>query len=320
MFKQRYTYNPETCHYEPHFMSGKKVRNRLLLMFCFAFLLASACYYFYLQTGEAIDLVQLKQSNRRLKSQWALLQDEMKQQNTELQKFIAEDDQLYRPILEADTLAKTQRLAGVGGTLRIPEEVKDYPIIENALADALQMKHELTVEYESFEQLQKLVNTKTKQWASRPAIQPIDNQDLVFLYGTFGMRLNPVLGIYRLHKGLDFKAKTGTPIYATGDGEVLDAYYSDSYGNVVYIHHGFGFETRYAHMLRFIVNKGEKVKRGQVIGYVGNTGTSAGEHLHYEVLHRGQHINPIHFFQRDLSNQEYQKLLDLAKNSNTTLD
>jgi murein DD-endopeptidase MepM/ murein hydrolase activator NlpD len=122
------------------------------------------------------------------------------------------------------------------------------------------------------------------------------------------------------HKGLDFSAAHGTPVYATGDGEVKLAYFSSTYGNVIYLDHGYNYETRYAHLSNYAVKPGDKVKRGQIIGYVGDTGTSVGPHLHYEVLYGGQHVNPINFFQRDLSNEEYQKLIDAGSKNSNSLD
>jgi murein DD-endopeptidase MepM/ murein hydrolase activator NlpD len=122
------------------------------------------------------------------------------------------------------------------------------------------------------------------------------------------------------HKGLDFTAPKGSPVYATGDGRVSMAYFSGSYGNVIYIDHGFDYETRYAHLYKFNVRPGQFVKRGELIGYVGNTGISVSPHLHYEVFYKGQAVNPIHFFQRDLSNQEYLKLIQTAGKSESSLD
>jgi murein DD-endopeptidase MepM/ murein hydrolase activator NlpD len=132
--------------------------------------------------------------------------------------------------------------------------------------------------------------------------------------------MHPIFKTLMDHKGLDFTAPRGTPVYATGDGTVEEARFSGSYGNVVYINHNYGFETRYAHMSKFTVKKGDMVKRGQVIGYVGNTGNSVSSHLHYEVLVGGKHVNPINFFQRDLSNEEYEKLVQLGSNKAQPLD
>ena len=156
-------------------------------------------------------------------------------------------------------------------------------------------------------------------WASRPAIQPINNKDLKQLHTIFGMRMHPILGYVRPHNGLDFTAPHGSPVYATGDAVVMYTGFS-TYGNVIYLDHGFGFETRYAHLTRYVVEPGQVIKRGQIIGYVGNTGLSAAPHLHYEVHYKNVAINPINFFQRDLSNKEYEKLIELGSKSTTSLD
>jgi murein DD-endopeptidase MepM/ murein hydrolase activator NlpD len=317
---KRYIYNKETCAYEPYQLKGRALRNRIIVLVSFSFAIAIAGYVAFLNHSKPFDLLELQRENTNLRTAWNLLEYRLKENEQKLVAFATEDDQNYRVILDAQPLSQTERSAGVGGTLRANETMKAFPFIAKTFEKAQRLNNQLTVQLESFNQLQKLLDKKIRQWSSRPAIQPIDNKDLVKLHTTYGMRFNPVLKYWRPHKGLDFTADTGTPIYATGDGVVADAYYSDSFGNVVYINHGFEFETRYAHMQQFIVGKGEKVKRGQVIGYVGNTGTSAGEHLHYEVLYQGEQINPINFFQRDLSNNEYKKLLELAKNDNVSLD
>ena len=157
-------------------------------------------------------------------------------------------------------------------------------------------------------------------WAARPAIQPVSNKTLTHLHSTFGERLHPLLGYVRDHKGLDFTADTGTPVYATGDGVIKTAYFSGSFGNVIFIDHSFGYETRYAHLSRFNVTRGQRIKRGDIIGFVGSTGLSGGPHLHYEVLYKGLQINPINFFQRDLSNKEYEKLVEEGSKYREPLD
>ena len=183
-----------------------------------------------------------------------------------------------------------------------------------------EIKNRLTVESQSLTALKNQLATNQKHWAARPAIQPIDNKQLTQLYLTYGERLHPLLGYSRPHNGLDFAAPFNTPIYATGDGVVVYAEGGTTYGNVVFVNHSFGFETRYAHMSRYVVSVGEKVKRGQILGYVGNTGLSFGNHLHYEVLYQNKFVNPINFFQRDLNNLEYEKLISLASKSNLLMD
>jgi murein DD-endopeptidase MepM/ murein hydrolase activator NlpD len=317
---QRYLYNKETCAFEPYSLSGKRLRNHIVAILSISLAAALGTYVVYLQNNQPFDVVQMQKTNLGLKAQWNTVNLAVAAVEKQLQNYSTEDDDTYRVILDVPVLSAEERLAGVGGATRISNELSEDPFAF-AIADRLQqLQHQLTVQHQSFDELQKLVNRRQRQWASRPAIQPIDNKNLVFLYRTFGLRLNPVLGYVRPHKGLDFKASKGTPIYATGDGVVLEARVSESFGNVVYVNHGFDFETRYAHMSKFIVQKGENVKRGQVIGYVGNTGTSAGEHLHYEVLYKGTQVNPINFFQLDLSNKEYEKLIEIAKKENPPLD
>lgn len=316
----RYIYNKETCAYERYQLKGRSLRNRALVILSLSFVLATGGYFTFLKYSKPLDLLEVERRNINLTTAWMLLNYRLAENENKLRVYAEEDDQNYRVILDASPLSQTERQAGVGGAVRKTKEIEQHKLISQTFDRALHLNNQLTVQNESFDELQKLLDRKLKQWASRPAIQPIDNKDLIKLYTTYGMRLNPVLGIWRPHKALDFKATAGTPIYATGDGVVQVAHYSDSYGNVVYLNHGFDFETRYAHMTHFIVGEGERVKRGQVIGYVGNTGTSAGDHLHYEVLYKGDQINPINFFQRDLSNKEYKKLLELAKNDNTSLD
>jgi len=182
------------------------------------------------------------------------------------------------------------------------------------------LKHQLEVEVQSYEEIEDILNDKLVAWVTRPAIQPVSNTELERLHLTYGLRLHPIFNVMKDHKGLDFAAPTGTPVYATGDGKISMSYFSESYGNVIYIDHGHDFETRYAHLSQFAVKPGENVKRGQIIGYVGNTGNSVSSHLHYEVLISGHHVNPINFFQRDLNNKEYQKLIETGSKNSISLD
>jgi murein DD-endopeptidase MepM/ murein hydrolase activator NlpD len=237
----------------------------------------------------------------------------------QLSKLEQNDDHNYRVILDLEPLDITQREAGVGGREKESSFIGNY-FIRTAYEQAEKIKNRLDIEAQSMKQLKEELERKERMWASRPAIQPIDNKQLTRLHTIFGLRLHPKYGDVRPHNGLDFTAPTGTPVYASGDGKVHMAYFSSSYGNVIYIDHGFQFETRYAHLNRYIVKDGEEIKRGQIIGYVGDTGTSVGPHLHYEVLYNGNPVNPINFFQRDLNNKEYEKLIELGSRSVSSLD
>ncbi len=319
MTKQRYYYNPETCKYEPVVVSGKVFIRRTSVFLAISFFIGIIGLVYFNIKYPLWDELLLREKNNSLKTEWQALYKDINQVSDQLARLEANDDENYRAILDLSPLSTEERLAGSGGREKENASI-DYPLIKIAYDQADKILNRVSVEKQSYEQLLKELEGKEKMWASRPAIQPIDNKDLTHLHTTFGMRAHPILGYVRPHKGLDFTAPKNSPVYATGDGRVINAERSESYGNVIYINHGYSFETRYAHLTSYIVKPGEKVKRGQVIGYVGSTGLSGGSHLHYEVLYKGDHINPINFFQRDLNNKEYEKLIELGGKSVSSLD
>ena len=319
--KRVFIYNPETCQYEPQFLTGKKLFRNLIQFFSLSLIAALGVFFWYINHYAPLEEQNLERENYALRTQWQSLEKSMDVASSQLAEIVQQDDYNYRIILDLEALGNTQREAGVGGAEPLYlAEIKPYNTITNTYSRYEKLQHQVDVEKQSFEELNKVVATKRNMWASRPAIQPIDNKDLQRLHTTYGLRFHPLLGYTRPHKGLDFTAAMGTPVYATGDGVVLTSYFSTTFGNVVYLNHGFDFETRYAHLTKYIVESGEFVKRGQVIGYVGNTGTSVSPHLHYEVLFKNDQINPINFFQRDLNNLEYEKLIKSASSSNAALD
>lgn len=319
MAKVDYLYNPKTCRYEPVVVDSQVILRRLGRFMGISFMIGVVGLLVFNANYPSVDETLLISRNKSLKSDWEVLDKKLEITAGKLATLEQTDDHNYRVILDLEPLAQSVREAGVGGREKENASIP-YPIIRRGYEKAEKIKNRLDIESQSFEQLDKELAYKEKMWASRPAIQPISNADLTYLHTTYGMRQHPILGYWRQHLGLDFTAPKGSPIYATGDGVVQEAHYSTSYGNVVYIDHSFGFETRYAHMTEYIVKKGEKVKRGQVIGYVGNSGLSVATHLHYEVLFNGSQINPINFFQRDLNNKEYEKLVELGGIATTSLD
>jgi murein DD-endopeptidase MepM/ murein hydrolase activator NlpD len=179
----------------------------------------------------------------------------------------------------------------------------------------------LVVQSRSFDEVITLAKNKEAMLASIPAIQPVSNEKLTRVASGFNWRIHPIYKVRHFHTGIDFTAPRGTEIYATGDGVVEDVTSKGrGYGNHIIIDHGFGYQTLYAHMSKFKVRKGEKVKRGDVIGYVGSTGTSTAPHLHYEVIKNGEKINPMNFFFNDLSPEEYEKVIELSSQSNQSFD
>ena len=178
----------------------------------------------------------------------------------------------------------------------------------------------LAFQSKSYNTIENMVKNKEKLLLAIPAIQPVSNKDLNRIASGFGMRLHPILKIYRPHNGLDFTAPVGVPIYATADGRVDKAEFNGGFGNHVIIKHGYGFETVYGHMVRIKARAGESVKRGEVIGYVGSTGLSSGPHCHYEVHRNGVPVDPIYYFYQDLTPTQFDRILKLAAAANQSLD
>ncbi|HTF18893.1 MAG TPA: M23 family metallopeptidase [Chryseolinea sp.] len=290
----------------------------------FAGLTVYLTYVFYTQFilhfGPVEDQLLMKE-NLRLKAEMQILEERIENSSASLQKLIDRDDHNYRIVLDAEPLSAEIRSSGSGGSERIDRDaLREAPNLVTNYATLEKLQSQIDVEDQSYEELNNLLNERIRMWSSRPAIQPISNKQLNQLFMSYGARLHPIFKVVKEHNGLDFSAPKGTPIYATGDGIVIMAHRSSSYGKVIYIDHGHGYETRYAHLSRFIVHPGDRVKRGHIVGYVGSTGTSQSSHLHYEVLVNGKHVNPINFFQRDLSNSEYERLIEIAQSQSQALD
>ncbi len=315
---QRFTYNEESCRYEPVVVTPKAFFRNTLKFFGASLLIGVGFLIYYNFKFDLSEVRDLREQNAQLKGDWKILQYQLEKTSGDLAKIEETDDQTFRTILEMEPLSQSIREAGTGGREKESANIS-HPLIKTAMVLSDKIVNRLTIEQQSMEDLKVQLHDKTSEWSSRPAIQPINNKDLIQLHLVFGMRLHPILGIVRPHNGLDFTAPHGSPVYATGDGIVDYTGYS-TYGNVIYLNHSHHFETRYAHLSKYIVVPGQKVKRGEIIGYVGNTGVSAGPHLHYEVLYKGDKINPIGFFQRDLNNAEFEKLIQTKGNSVSTLD
>ena len=317
----KYRYNKETCRYEPFYVKGKILRQRIFVFVSLSFVVALGGYFWLISHFETIDEMLLEQNNQTLKIEWNMLHERIEKANKSLAALIDKDDNNYRVILDSSPLSASIREAGVGGSERINHKLlKEFPIILDEYTTIEKLRHQVDVEIQSFKEIDKMLDQKIAMWASRPAIQPISNLQLNRLHLTFGLRLHPIFKVLQDHKGLDFTAPEGTPVYATGDGVVSQAYFSSSYGKVIFIDHNYDYETRYAHLSAFAVQQGDKIKRGEIIGYVGNTGNSVSDHLHYEVLFNGIQVNPINFFQRDLNNKEYGKLIEEGSKQLNSLD
>jgi murein DD-endopeptidase MepM/ murein hydrolase activator NlpD len=233
------------------------------------------------------------------------------------------DDNIYRVIFEADPIPSSIRKAGFGGVNRY-KDIRNFSnaeLVIEAAKKADKLSKQLYIQSKSFDEVIDLAKNKADMLASIPAIQPIANKDLGRVASGYGYRIHPIYKTRKLHTGMDFTAPQGTPIYATGDGKIAKVRRSRrGYGNHVIVDHGYGYQTLYAHMTKYIVYRGQKVKRGEIIGYVGSTGTSVAPHLHYEVIKNKRKINPVNYYYNDLSPEEYEKMLEISSQNNQSFD
>ncbi len=322
MAKTKYYFNSQTLKYEKVKLSlGIKILKGLGFLstaLVFSFIIIAFAYTFLDSPKEK----QLKREISALSLQYDILQSRLKQVDVVMNDLQDRDDNIYRVIFEAEPIPLDVRKAGFGGINRYKNlENYNYSKLMIETTKKLDMlSKEIYVQSKSYDELAKAVNSKGKMMASIPAIQPIDSRKLRGSISGFGYRMHPIYKIRKMHEGLDFAAPIGTPIYATGDGTVIAAGVERGYGNRIMINHGYGYVTKYAHMSKFKMRKGQRIKRGDVIGYVGNTGASTGPHCHYEVIKNGKPINPINFFFSDLSPTEYMTMLEVASRENQSLD
>ncbi len=324
MARIKYYYDTETCKYERVKVGTWDVVLNLLGFLSVAVVIAIAMVLVYNTYFESPKETALKKENDELKLYYEIMSDEMDNAQEMLSALQKRDDDIYRVINEAEPIPNTIRNGGVGGTERYKQLLEQGLESEELILGTLQkidrLKKQMYIQTKSYDEIVALAKSKDKMYASIPAIQPITNKELTRLASGFGMRIDPIYKVRRMHTGVDFSAPRGTPIYATGDGvikKVVSNY--GGYGKEVLIDHGYGYVTRYAHMSDFNVKKGQVVKRGECIGYVGSTGKSTAPHLHYEVLKDGKKVNPVHYFYNDLNEDEFQKILELSSIENQSL-
>lgn len=323
MSKKKYRFNPEKLSYE---LVRESLGKRIFKWFLFvapSIVMGLVLAFFFSSRLASPKEAQLKQELEAIKLRYAELSTNMQTVHLALDAIEKRDKDLYRVALYADEFPEEFRQMGIGGSDR-------YAYLSNYSSGQLMretseqmdlLEQRILGQSLSLRELQKLAKEKEKLLSCVPAIQPVKNRDLKQLISGFGWRIDPVYKTSRMHTGVDFSADIGADVYATGDGvvEVLEVE-SWGYGKSIVINHGFGYKTRYAHLSAFKVKQGQKIKRGELIGLVGNTGKSTGPHLHYEVEMNGKKIDPIHFFHSDLSPEEYEKLIEMSQQSYKSFD
>lgn len=315
MKKVKYYYNTNTLRYEK---LVTPLRVKLLRVFGFLSALAVSCLIVISLYNRFIPKpkdLETEAKYKAMKDNYATLNSKVKTLQQQMAELEKRDNQVYRSIFEANPLPDSARAKLVEQKKEIDKvsAMNDDELGRDIANSLNNLAARIAYQTGSYNDIQKLIENQGDKLASIPAIQPVSNKDLTRIASGFGMRIDPVYGTPKMHKGLDFTAPQGTPIYATGDGVVSTAGYSEGgYGNHVIISHGYGYETLYGHMVRLKVAGGQKVKRGEVIGWVGSTGKSTGPHCHYEVHINGEAVDPVYFFYNDLNAEQYDRLLKLA--------
>ena len=319
--KVYYFHNPKTLSYERVYPSFKERTLSAIGKFVMSAVVGSlvvGAIMFFIDSPEE---VLLKKENSLLSSHYKLLDKRLDEAMVIIEGMQERDNNLYRVLFMADPISSANR-ADLKNSSRY-NNLRHLPNAEIVLATSQKMDalaRRLYVQSKSFDDLLELAQTQEERLQCIPAIQPIANKDLKQTASGYGMRMDPIYRTPRFHAGMDFNARVGTDIYATGNGSVEFAGWRQGYGNTVIIDHGFGYKTLYAHMHNIKIREGQKVSRGEVIGTVGNTGKSTGPHLHYEVLVRGKNDNPAKYYFMDLSPEEYDRMFQIAESRGQVMD
>ena len=265
----------------------------------------------------------MKREIAQYKMQIDLLEEKSKKVELVIASLEERDDKIYREIFGAAPIDEAFRKAGIGGndrykTLKNFDNSKTLVELHESFD---QINRRMYVQSKSYDELTKLAKAKNAMLMSIPAIQPVSNKDLKRVASGFGYRIDPIYRTGKFHAGMDFTSPVGTPVTSTGDG-VIELVESKQwgYGNCIIVNHGYGYKTRYAHLSKFKVKRGQKVTRGQLIGYVGSTGKSTGPHLHYEVMKNNDPVNPANYYYSDLGPEQYEAILKLSNAHNQSFD
>ncbi|MDR1403095.1 MAG: M23 family metallopeptidase [Tannerellaceae bacterium] len=320
--KSYYLYDPNTLSYERVYPSAKDRLFTIIRHLSMGVIVGLIIFFVMMRFFESPMESQLRKENKLLQTQYEVLSLRLNNAFDILSDVQQRDENLYRAIFQAASIPESIRKSGFGGTNRY-EYLMSLPNSDLVVATTQKMDmltKQLYVQSNSLEELVNIGKTQEERAKCIPAIQPISNKDLTRTASGYGMRIDPIYRTPRFHGGMDFSAKIGTEIYATGNGVVTFAGWKQGYGNCLMVDHGFGYETLYGHMSLFKARVGQKVTRGEVVGFVGNTGKSTGPHLHYEVIVRERRDNPSKYYFMDLSPEDFDRMIQIAENHGQVMD
>lgn len=325
MAKVKYYYDSEKLAFHRiRPKSSKRIVNILL------FILSAAAFgllgLFVLINANILATPKEKMLEREVaefKTNYTLLNKKIDLIAEVLDELEVRDNEIYRAYFNTAPIPEEQRRSGLGGLNRYKEfkNLQNDKLLRLTTEKVDVIAKQTAIQSRSLDDIINLAKGKEKLLAAIPAIQPVKNESLKHMASGYGYRSDPFTKIKKFHAGMDFSVNIGTPIYATGDGRVTRANNQLSgYGNLIEVEHGYGYQTRYAHLSKYNVTQGQIVKRGDIIGYAGSTGRSSGPHLHYEVHYKGNPVNPLNYYYGDISAKEFELLLQEANHENQSLD
>lgn len=322
MRKVYYIYNPKTRTYDRIYPTMRqRVMSYLRRLFVGMGLGAGSFIVLLLIFGSPSEK-DLRMENSRLQAQYHILSSRLDESLQVMKGLQQRDDNLYRVMMQADPVADALRTPSYNKTNRYEDlmELPSAKLVVNTTQKMDLLERQLYIQSKSFDEVLALCKKHDEMLECIPAIQPVSNKDLKQTASGYGTRIDPIYKIVKFHSGMDFSANVGTPVYATGNGVVRKAGWEGLYGNCIQIDHGFGYVTRYAHLSKIDVRVGQKVVRGETIGKVGTTGKSTGPHLHYEVMVKGQIVNPVNYYFMDLNADDYDRMVEIAANHGKVFD
>ena len=322
MRKVYYIYNPKTRTYDHIYPTMRqRVMSYLRRLFVGMGLGAGSFIVLLLIFGSPSEK-DLRMENSRLQAQYHILSSRLDESLQVMKGLQQRDDNLYRVMMQADPVADALRTPSYNKTNRYEDlmELPSAKLVVNTTQKMDLLERQLYIQSKSFDEVLALCKKHDEMLECIPAIQPVSNKDLKQTASGYGTRIDPIYKTVKFHSGMDFSANVGTPVYATGNGVVRKAGWEGLYGNCIQIDHGFGYVTRYAHLSKIDVRVGQKVVRGETIGKVGTTGKSTGPHLHYEVMVKGQIVNPVNYYFMDLNADDYDRMVEIAANHGKVFD
>ena len=322
MRKVYYIYNPKTRTYDRIYPTVRqRIMSYLSRLFIGMGFGAGTFLVFFFIFGSPSER-GLRMENSKLQAQYHILSSRLDEALIVMEKLQQRDDNLYRVIMQADPVNEELRTASYGNTNRYGEfmDLANPKLVINTSKKMDLLARQIYIQSESFDDIVEMCKNNDKMLASIPAIQPVSNKDLRRTASGYGTRIDPIYKTVKFHEGMDFAANVGTQVYVTGNGKVIKAGWEGLYGNCIIVDHGFGYVTKYAHLSKIKVRRGQDVIRGEVIGEVGSTGKSTGPHLHYEVHVKGKVVNPVNYYFMDLNAEDYDKMIELASNHGKVYD